>query len=304
MPQQIIDSVDLQVPPTIPPLGHIDQLTANLVVSPGQYSQHPGSVPTFPSTIKEDQDQLLGVLDHHISSTSHAHVPSEQADINFQDTSHTRQELLADAGREPLIPPPRDLDDPLAVNPIQSITQDLISKRVVDSLEATWMAREQERKSFATEHEHESVHKDGDNAIASLREGLPHTLVPPDNKYQLSFAEANVPWVPVTERDEALRSQLVDLTNLIRQTLALCAEKKSLMEQQWTEGIHWREKCDQQIRELTRMASWLVEDRAMERLHEEHQRQANDDDSSKSKLTSQCGSQVLNTPNRDRESSR
>ncbi|KAH0838770.1 hypothetical protein J3R83DRAFT_7145 [Lanmaoa asiatica] len=255
-----------EVPPTIPPSSHIDQSTTDPVISPGQMRlpepQH-GSVPTiipFPSEMDKDGDRPLGVLAHHVSATSCAYVPSEPVNIGSEDALYVRQEQL-EMECEPSIPHPRDFDGASTVEPTQSTTQDPTSKRAFDPLEVIRNEREQmhsEREQFNTEREHESAHE-------------------LDNRRQLPFEEENAPQVAVAGPVEALRNQLADLTNLIRQMLALYGEKKVLMEQQLSEGLRWKEEWGLRIRELMDMVSWLVEDRAVAKQRKEHQGQADED---------------------------
>lgn len=149
------------MPPTIPPLGHIDQSTADPVISQGQLRlpepQHGSklTIASLPSTIEEDRDRRLSVLDHHVSVPSHACVPSRPANITSEGTLHPRQER-SDAERDPSIQPRRDLDESSIIKPIQSSTQDITSARAFNAPEV--MQKERERP-LATDREQESAHK-------------------------------------------------------------------------------------------------------------------------------------------------
>lgn len=123
------------MPPTIAPLGHIDQSTTE--------PQHGSelTIQFLPLAIEEDRDRPLGVPDRHVSLTSHAYVPSRPANIVSEDILPPRQER-SDAEREPSIPPRRDLHEASTIDPIQSTTQDTTSERAFDSPEVIQQERE------------------------------------------------------------------------------------------------------------------------------------------------------------------
>ena len=255
------------MPASIPPLVHSEPLAGDPVISPGKLglpeSQH-DVVPTLLSTVGEDEDRPLGVLDHHNSPMDRVYPPSESARIDFQDTSH--------------------------VDPVQSTTLDPSSGCIVDPSRATLIAKEQE---------HGNARGDSENRVGSGEE-LRHTQVQSDNKHYLS-STGNSLWIAIAERDEAWRNQLADLSNMTQQVLFLCEEKKVLMERQWTERLRWQGECDLQTRELTRMASWLIEVQVAASQSQAHQRQANDDDPSTLAPRNNDSITVLSTVDRGRE---
>jgi hypothetical protein len=291
-------------------LGDINQLAADPVIPPGQIGLPElqcGSVlatMSLPATIEENGDRPLGVLGHRVPSTSHAYAPSGLVNIGSEDSLHARQEQ-SEAGLEPSNPPARDCDEASTVDPIQSTTQDPIYKRDIDPSEVIQGEREQmvrERGPFATEHEHEHPHKDSELGIASPFGELAHTRVELDNKRQVSFVAESMPRIAAAERDEALHNQLADLADMIRRMLALYGEKKVLMEQQWTERLLWKEERGGQMLELMAMASLLVDEAASARQRGEAERQANEDDPSRSNGKSQCGTTTLNFTDSDSSS--
>lgn len=76
------------------------------------------------------------------------------------------------------------------------------------------------------------------------------------------------------ERDEAVREQLGDITNLVQDQRDECARKKELMDERWTDKLRRREDKDEKLQSLYDMVTRLVEDREAEKARADEERQA------------------------------
>lgn len=171
---------------------------------------------------------------------------------------------------------------------IRSATQDACSRHASDILDTVRMEREEmarERQELAAEHEHERTRLDEarrlldeerEAKIATLEEELARTRAELDNERQLRVTEGNEARMAAAERDDALRNQLTDLTNVVQQNHALCEEKRALMDEHWAEKQRWKEERDGQIQGLMNMVAQLVDEQTAARQREEEQRQANE----------------------------
>jgi len=76
------------------------------------------------------------------------------------------------------------------------------------------------------------------------------------------------------DRDEAVRNQLGDITNLIQDQRDVCARKKELMDERWEEKQVRREDKDSKLAELRDMVTKIIQDREEDRLKAEEDRVA------------------------------
>jgi chromosome segregation ATPase len=88
------------------------------------------------------------------------------------------------------------------------------------------------------------------------------------------------------ERDEAVRNQLGDITNLVQDQRDECARKKELMEERWAEKQTRREQKDSQMHDLHNMVAKILEDREAEKQRAEEERLANEGKPGKSNVIS------------------
>lgn len=86
------------------------------------------------------------------------------------------------------------------------------------------------------------------------------------------------------ERDQAVRDQLSDITNLIHQQREEMAQKRELMDQRWNEKQGRREEKQGRQDELIRLVHGILQDREQERAEREAEREANAGRPSKSSL--------------------
>ena len=78
------------------------------------------------------------------------------------------------------------------------------------------------------------------------------------------------------ERDEAVRNQLGDITNLVQDQRDECARKRELMDERWVEKQTRREQKDTKMQDLYDMVAKIVEDREAEKVRAEEERIANE----------------------------
>ena len=74
------------------------------------------------------------------------------------------------------------------------------------------------------------------------------------------------------ERDEGVRAQLGDITNLVQEQRDECTKKKELMDERWNEKMNRRVEKDAQIGNLYDMVTRIIEDREAERIRREEER--------------------------------
>lgn len=205
---------------------------------------------------------------------------------------HELEERIAEAPPVPPVPPtptqPSDPDHASILESIHTATQDAASRHASDILETVHMEREEmarERELLAAERERERAHLDEarrlldeerEAKIIALEDELARTRAELDNERQSRITEGNEARMAAAERDDALRNQLADITNMIQQNQALCEEKKALMDEHWAEKQRWKEERDGQIQGLMNMVAQLLDEQAAARQREEEQRQANE----------------------------
>lgn len=191
----------------------------------------------------------------------------------------------------PVPPPqePRDDDDQRSfIDSIHASLQESATRHSHDIMETVRMEREEaarERESLAAERERERARLDEERhlleeerlvKITALEDELARTRAELDNERQMRMNEQNEARMAAAERDEALRNQLVDLTNMVQQNQALCEEKRALMDEHWEEKRRWKEERDGQMQELMGMVARLADEQAGARQREEEQRLANE----------------------------
>ncbi|KAF9224785.1 hypothetical protein BS17DRAFT_731403 [Gyrodon lividus] len=186
------------------------------------------------------------------------------------------------------VPPPHDQDHVSIIESIHTAAQDAASRHASDILDTVRLEREEmarDRDLLVAERERERAHFEEERRLhdaereaktAALEEELARVRGELENERQLRMTEENEARMAAAERDEVLRTQLVDLTNMVQQNQALCEEKKALSEQHWAEKQRWKEERDGQMQELMGMVSRLVEEQMAARQREEEQRQANE----------------------------
>jgi hypothetical protein len=76
------------------------------------------------------------------------------------------------------------------------------------------------------------------------------------------------------DRDEDMRQQLNEITDLLLQHRDEFARKREVVDERWNEKMVWRQEKDQQFEDLFRMIRGIIDDRAEERERCEEERRA------------------------------
>ncbi|OJA12256.1 hypothetical protein AZE42_04072, partial [Rhizopogon vesiculosus] len=181
------------------------------------------------------------------------------------------------------VPPPGPGDNVSIIESIHTASQEAASRYASDIMNTVQLEREQserERQSLAAEREQERAEMDAERArmdeeraqrIHELEEELARVRGDLDNERQLRQTE-NEERMAANERDEGMRAQLGDITQLVSEQRDECARKKELMDQRWEEKEGRRVEKDAQFRELKDMVSRLLQDREADRIQEEERR--------------------------------
>ena len=75
------------------------------------------------------------------------------------------------------------------------------------------------------------------------------------------------------ERDEAVRSQLGDITNLVQDQRDEMSRKRELMDERHREKLARREEKDDQLRQLHEMVASIIADREAEKIRQTDERE-------------------------------
>ncbi|KAG1752144.1 hypothetical protein EDB19DRAFT_1094104 [Suillus lakei] len=130
--------------------------------------------------------------------------------------------------------------------------------------------RDRERAEFAAERAH--MDEERERRVHDLEEELARVRGELDSERQLRQTE-NEERAAANDRDEGMRAQLGDITQLVSEQRDECARKRELMDQRWEEKQGRRAEKDAQFHELKDMVSKLIQDREADRIQEEERRQ-------------------------------
>ncbi|KAF9233906.1 hypothetical protein BU15DRAFT_53269 [Melanogaster broomeanus] len=279
----------------------------------GHAPTEPGG-PDFENALRARHERLDEAERELTQIIDNAHDAEARRDDEFNENENSRERIFRDgeerrdtearqrsdalfqqleqraASVAPIpVPPPPDPDHVSIMESIHTSVQEAASRHASDILDTVRMEREEtarERELLAAEREGERARLEEERRvldaerqakITALEEELARTRDELENERQLRMNEENEARMAAAERDEVLRSQLADLTNMVQQNQALCEEKKALSEHHWAEKQRWKEERDGQMQELMGMVSRLVEEQAAAKQREEEQRQANED---------------------------
>jgi DNA repair exonuclease SbcCD ATPase subunit len=139
-------------------------------------------------------------------------------------------------------------------------------------------AAERERMAAQLREEHEQATEAREARIRALEEELAVVKAELENERQLRITEEaetrERERQENLERDEAVRNQLGDITNLVQEQRDLCARKKELMDERWSEKQIRRQDKDNKLDELRELVNRVVQDREADRLRAEEERAA------------------------------
>jgi hypothetical protein len=168
--------------------------------------------------------------------------------------------------------------------------QDAASRYATDILDIVKSEREElarEREAAAAERERMRVEAEAERTrtteerearIRSLEAELAAVKAELENERQQRVTEEAAAREgerqETLERDEAVRNQLGDITNLIQDQRDVCDRKKALMDERWAEKQNRREDKDSKLAELREMVSRIIQDREADQLKAEEDRAA------------------------------
>jgi hypothetical protein len=139
-------------------------------------------------------------------------------------------------------------------------------------------AEERERLRAEAEAERARVTEEREARIKALEDELKAVRDELENEKQLRVTEEaetrERERLEALERDEGVRNQLGDITNLVQDQRDLCARKKELMDERWAEKQNRRQDKDAKLSELFDMVSKIIQDREADRLRAEEDRAA------------------------------
>jgi hypothetical protein len=183
----------------------------------------------------------------------------------------------------PVPPPPGSGDNSSFIESVHTASREAASRHASDILETVQLEREQfarERESLASEREQERAEfaaerarmdEEREQRVHDLQEELARVRGELDSERQLRQTE-NEERAAANERDEGVRAQLGDITQLVSEQRDECTRKRELMDQRWEEKQGRRAEKDAQFHELKDMVSRLIQDREADRIQEEERR--------------------------------
>lgn len=167
---------------------------------------------------------------------------------------------------------------PLAAPQLDEILELLKAQR--DELAAERATVEEERVRLREEAENERARANAEHEsrVAALEAELARTReeleLERGQRRSEELQRIEDDRVGVQERDDAVRGQLSDITNIVQGQREECATKKQLMEERWDEKQNRRVEKDAKKDALFDMVERLVRDREEEKLERERERAA------------------------------
>ena len=181
----------------------------------------------------------------------------------------------------PGAPVERPADVQSVVESMRGLAQDAASRHAQEILDTVRLEREElmrerelaqaerERQQAELEAARQRYDEDRDARIRALEEELASVRAELANERQLRLTEESErrerEGVEMLERDEAMRQQLEQLTELVSQQREQLERNQELSEQHWTEKQQWMEECNSSNAELHRLVQQVIDDRAEDR---------------------------------------
>jgi len=188
----------------------------------------------------------------------------------------------------PVPPPNGPGDNASIIESMHAASQEAASRHATDILETVQLEREQferERQDIAAERERERAEFNAERArmdderaqrIHELEEELARVRGDLDNERQMRQTE-NEERAAANERDEGMRAQLGDITQLVSEQRDECIRKRELMDERWDEKQGRRAEKDAQFRELKDMVSRLIQDQEADRIQADERRRQDEE---------------------------
>jgi DNA repair exonuclease SbcCD ATPase subunit len=175
---------------------------------------------------------------------------------------------------------------------MHTAAQDAAARHADDIMTTVRMEREEmarEREAAAADRERLQAEQDAARLraeeecqakISALEEELARVREELENERQQRITEEaetrERERMEALERDEAVRNQLGDITNLVQDQREECARKKELMDERWAEKQTRRGEKDSKMQDLYDMVAKIVEDREADKIKAEEERLANE----------------------------
>jgi hypothetical protein len=185
---------------------------------------------------------------------------------------------------------PSHVETESIIGSIRQVAEDATTRYAADILETVRAERDElgrEREAAAAERqrlhdeleaERTRVATERDQRIRALEAELAECRDHLENERQLRITEEaetrERERQEALERDEAIRNQLLDITNLVQDQRDLCVRKKELMDSRWEEKQGRREDKDARMAEIRDTVARIIQDREADRLRAEEERAA------------------------------
>jgi hypothetical protein len=148
-------------------------------------------------------------------------------------------------------------------------------RRIIDT-EREQMADERERMMEELRQERALLDAEKDTKISELQTELERVKADLEAERALRVSEEadrrEREGLEDSERHDALRAQLSDVTNLVQEQRDECIRKKELMDERYNEKLTRRVEKDAQIGNLYDMVTRIIEDREVGRVRKEDER--------------------------------
>ncbi|KIM92330.1 hypothetical protein PILCRDRAFT_119040 [Piloderma croceum F 1598] len=227
---------------------------------------------------------------------------NQRRDDIYQELKDRLEESIAEIRPPDTLPPTR----PTSIHEsMHTAAQDAASRHADDIMETVRLEREElarEREAAAADRERLRAEQDAARVraeeecqakISALEEELARVREELENERQQRITEEaetrERERMESLERDEAVRNQLGDITNLVQDQREECARKKELMDERWTEKQTRREHKDSKMQDLYDMVAKIVEDREVDKIKAEEARLANEGKPGESHVIHSCG---------------
>lgn len=175
---------------------------------------------------------------------------------------------------------------------VYTAAQDAASRHAADIMETVRMEREElarEREAAQADRDRLEAERDAERArkdeecqekISALEAELAKVREELEMERQQRLTEdaetREREKLESVERDEVVRNQLGDITNLVQDQRDECARKKDLMDERWSQKELRREEKDMKFMQLQDMVAQIVQDREAEKIRAEEERLANE----------------------------
>lgn len=223
---------------------------------------------------REHTDRLLTTIDSRLASL----LPAPPAPVSEAAVSEAPEAIVGDT--QSMIDSVRTASQEAAVQYSRELHDIITAEREEFAREREASGAERERILANAEAERSRLGEEREARISDLEAQLASVKQELEDERQRRMTEEAETQErqrqELEERDEAVRNQLGDITNLIQDQRQVCEAKKDLMQAQWEEKQRRRVDKDARWIELRDMVSKLHEDMENDRARTEEYRQEAD----------------------------